>query len=313
MLFGFSFRRKKPPAKYILCRPLGGLNDILCQIEKCCRYGEQFKRVVLVDTNYRYSSHFKDRFSRYFVSLQENLILADSLRGYFLDRLSTYPRALQGRIKNYQYYYDHETGQRNDRISKARITFDFKADYQEDLLIHNQSGGGDLSEACLSRMKLHDSLADEFIDRLRTIGGPYSAIHVRNTDLTTDYSGSLKELAALRVSPLFVATDNKSVLEQFKSELTSSRIFSFSDLHPEAGRPLHLNLKPGKDAYIRNRDAILDLLTLAQANKLFICKADKNGIPKSGYSRLAQHLSSNRNLMRSLVCRNEIEHMWPAA
>ena len=164
-------------------------------------------------------------------------------------------------------------------------------------------------------MKLHDSLADEFIDRLRAIGGPYSAIHVRNTDITTDYSGSLRELAALRVSPLFVATDDKSVLEHFRDELKSSRIFSFSDLHPEAGRPLHLNLKSGKEAYIRNKDAILDLLTLAQANKLFICKADKDGIPKSalGYSRLAQHLNSNRNLMKSLVCRNEIEHMWPAA
>lgn len=316
MLFGFSFRRKKPQTKYVLCRPLGGLNDILCQIERCCRYGEQFNRVVLVDTNYRYSSHFKDRFSKYFVSLQENLIFADTLRGYFLDRLSAYPSALQGRTNSYQYYYDKETGQRNDRISKVRISFDFNAEYQEDLLIHTQSGGGDLSEACLSRMKLHDALADEFIDRLRAIGGPYSAIHVRNTDITTDYSDSLRELAALRVSPLFVATDDKSVLEHFRNELRSSRIFSFSDLHPEAGRPLHLNLTSEKEAHTRNKDAILDLLTLAQANKLIICKADKDGIPKSGYSgysRLAQHLNSNRNLMKSLVCRNEIEHMWRAA
>jgi hypothetical protein len=71
-----------------------------------------------------------------------------------------------------------------------------------------------------------------------------------------------------------------------------------------------------KEAHTRNKDAILDLLTLAQANKLIICKADKDGIPKSGYSgysRLAQHLNSNRNLMKSLVCRNEIEHMWRAA
>ena len=61
------------------------------------------------------------------------------------DRLNAYPSALQGRTNSYQYYYDNETGQRNDRISKARITFDFNADYQEDLLIHTQSGGGDLS------------------------------------------------------------------------------------------------------------------------------------------------------------------------
>ena len=37
--------------KYILCRPVGGLNDIFCQIEKCWQYAEKYNRILIVDTD----------------------------------------------------------------------------------------------------------------------------------------------------------------------------------------------------------------------------------------------------------------------
>ncbi len=149
--------------------------------------------------------------------------------------------------------------------------------------------------------------------RLQLIGEPYSAIHIRNTDMKTDYSDALNELAANRVSPLFVATDNKDVLEHFKSTLLSSRIFSFSDLGHNAGQTLHLNIKSTEEAFARNKDAILDLLTLARADRLTLCKSDKNGIPKSGYSGyslLARNLNKSQNVLKTLVGRDDVDHLW---
>ena len=34
----------------VLCRPEGGFNDILCQIELCWRYADAHERVLVVDT-----------------------------------------------------------------------------------------------------------------------------------------------------------------------------------------------------------------------------------------------------------------------
>lgn len=77
--------------RLLLCRPLGGLNDILCQIESCCRYAERFGRTVVVETDFHCTKSFRDDFSRYFVSLQDRLVLsANGIRGG-LDQTAVFP------------------------------------------------------------------------------------------------------------------------------------------------------------------------------------------------------------------------------
>src|SRR5947209_3468047 len=63
--------------RLLLCRPQGGLNDMLCQIEKCCQYADRVGRTVIVDTDYARSAPatFKDHLSKYFVSLRVGLVL----------------------------------------------------------------------------------------------------------------------------------------------------------------------------------------------------------------------------------------------
>ena len=61
--------------RLLLCRPQGGLNDMLCQVEACCRYGERSGRSVIVDTNYAGSTYFRDDLRNYFRSRHGKLIL----------------------------------------------------------------------------------------------------------------------------------------------------------------------------------------------------------------------------------------------
>jgi hypothetical protein len=50
--------------KYLLCRPLGGLNDILCQIYNCYGYCLRNNRILMIDTEY--NSFFGKSFDTYF-------------------------------------------------------------------------------------------------------------------------------------------------------------------------------------------------------------------------------------------------------
>ena len=63
--------------KYLLCRPRGGLNDTLNQIELCWRYSEIYNRILIIDTEYLISTGISVKFSSLFEVLDrsKNIIL----------------------------------------------------------------------------------------------------------------------------------------------------------------------------------------------------------------------------------------------
>jgi hypothetical protein len=91
--------------KIILCRPQGGLNDKLSQIEICCEYAEIHGRIVIVDTLYQSKTSFFEEFSRYFISKKTNLIFNSINYKEKLERMRVYPRFLNGRLYNYDGVY----------------------------------------------------------------------------------------------------------------------------------------------------------------------------------------------------------------
>jgi len=294
--------------KLLLCRPQGGLNDILCQIEKCCRYAEQTDRTVIVDTNYRNSLYFGDHFGRYFVSRQSKFILnADNFSGSF-DRMQVFPEFLSGRVSRYTTTWDTERWNWRDSDSAQPVTFDFSKSYPQELLVHHQSGGGSIAQFALLRMRLEDSIVDELARRVRQIGTSYSAIHVRHTDYTTIYEPTLLQLGKSPVKRLFVATDNGKVLDDFRLALGRDRVFSFATLPSSAGEPLHNSRSPAAQTYAKNRDSILDLLMLALSNRLYILKVEPNkyGVTYSGFSALAHNLWSAKIILKHLISRPDI-------
>jgi hypothetical protein len=273
--------------KYLLCRPEGGLNDILNQIEICCEYAAKFDRTVIVDT-YSKAWSFRDKFSNYFVSKQQRLILS---------------RPLDFDVPSYEIEWSDSVNNFVNAATKQRVTFDFNKDYSEEVLLHHDCGGGIKSLNALTRMRLQNSLIDILNKRLETIGDLYSAFHIRNTDYQTNYRNFVWEKAMEIVGPIFVATDSYATLMDCKDIISVTgehQVFSFADL-PTHGKPLHT--PEGFNAGLsvnNNRDAILDLIMLAMSDRLYI-QPLKAITSYSGFSILANNLHMSKSSTGSTV------------
>lgn len=295
--------------RYVLCRPDAGLNDILCQIERCCRYAAMTDRTVVVDTGYRNAHYFNDSFARYFESMDRRLLLdpGNLVDSWRLARI--YPEFLAGRLSEYKSSWSKERGGYCDGKTGQLIGFDMTKPYSHEVLIHHQAGGGQLSFFALARLKVRREITDELTRRLGAIGGPYEAIHVRHTDYRTDYGGVLSGLkSSLPASArLFLATDNRTVLQAFRDSLGAERVFSFSTLPEDAGRPVHW--RAGAQARRANTDALIDLLMLGLAKRLRVLPIQHNGDESrySGFSVLARNLWSSRVMLRHLLDRPELD------
>jgi hypothetical protein len=302
--------------RVVLCRPQGGLNDVLCQIERVCRYAERFNRTAIIDTNHHSTYSIKDQFSRYFVSRQKSVILDSTEIESRLRNVCVVPNFLAGDCHRYAAHFDHEVGYFVESTTRKPITFDFAKDYAEPLLVHHASGriDGD-SVAALSRLRLRNDLRDELIKRLKSIGQNYVSIHVRNTDYTTDYRSMLNQLKAhpalLNCEKLFVATDDIACLLFFRNMFPDIKIVSFSELPQESGLPIH-RLSERDNVYERNRDAILDLLMLACSSTFIFLQLNENrwGTRYSGFSILARDLRNSKKVLAGLISRHEI-HIDP--
>ncbi len=185
---------KTNDTRYILCRPQGGLNDMLGEIEKCCQYADRTNRIVIVDTNYAGAESFHDELNHYFESMQSNLFLSiDGFKG-LLRQLDVFPNFLFGRIDSYKTVRKPQTNYLIDEITQEFISFDFNKEYDEKLLIHHSSGGATNSHLLFQRLRLAKNLGVEFERRLGEIGGTYLGIHIRNTDYYSDYSKIIKSI-----------------------------------------------------------------------------------------------------------------------
>jgi hypothetical protein len=279
---------------------------MLNQIERCCRYAERFGRHVIVDTSYKEARTFRSPFCKYFVSKQDGLELSNVIPEAELNSMDVIPAVLQGRISSYELQHDPVLRCRLDKLTRVPLTFDFSMDYDEEIVLHHQFGGGRLAIAALQRLRLHDSLNDAFSERLQMLPPDYHAVHVRHTDIKIDYVECLSGLAAHGIRDLFVATDNADVLAEFRRVMAGTSVHSFSELPQNDGKPIH-KAPPWDIAESRNRDAILDLLTLAAARHLTIPGATgANPKVRSGFGGLAEGLHKNRPELRELIGRSDV-------
>jgi hypothetical protein len=294
--------------RVVLCRPEGGLNDMLCQIERCCRYAEAFNRTVVVETDYRHARFFRDPISKYFVSRQERLVFKTDHIAAYCDLEDVAPAIAAGRLTDYRARYDYKTYRFVEEDSGQALSFDFNRDHPEKTLLHHDSGGGNVSIGTLSRMRLHDNLTDLLIARARAIGGRYLAVHIRNTDLKTRYEQRIDNLARElpQAARLFVATDNRNCLSYCRDAFGADRVFAFAKLPAVAGQALHA---PDSvvDIYEANRDAILDLVMLGLAANCYAFELEKNefGVRYSGFSVLALTLQATRPVLSQLISRSD--------
>jgi hypothetical protein len=299
--------------RLVLCRPQGGLNDVLCQIERVCRYAEKFDRSVIIDTNHHSTASIKDHFSRYFVSRQKRLFLDLTEVEFELKNVGVVPHFLANDLVRYDANFDHHLGYFVEKNTRQPITFDFNKDYTEPLLVHHASGRlHGASVAALSRLRLHENLRDELTKRLSSIGSNYVSVHIRNTDYKTNYQPLLNKLkshnALKNCENLFVATDDIACLEFCRDLFTGINVVSFSKLPQESGRRMH-RLSERDDIYERNKDAILDLLMLALSRKFIFFEINQNrwDAKYSGFSLLALDLRNSMTVLNELISKAGID------
>lgn len=292
--------------RFVLCRPQGGLNDMLVQIETCCRYADVTGRRVIVDTDYRNTANFRSPLSHYFVSRHRDLILDNPFSDAELDSFEVFPTELKGRVSSYAPRWHKDTNLSHDTRSGVPLTFNFQKEHSQQVLLHQQAGGGTLAPFALMRMRLHDALNDQLVLRLRSLPAGYAALHIRHTDYMSHYRPLLNQLRGMRLSDVFVATDNVDVLGEVRAELLDTKIHSFSVLPDNGGKPLHV-MPDRSTAATLNRDAILDLLTLSLARRPFVAPlSNSDRRPISGYSRLAVMLAANRQVLRQIIDRADV-------
>ncbi len=288
--------------KLLLCRPDSGLCDILCQIGATSQYAQATGRLNIVDTNFRNSRCFRDDFSRYFISLDENLVLDIGAHADLVDRLDAFPELLAGRISSYMPEYDYDARHYYDVQSGTPLRLDFARDYDATLVLHHgASRFGDPIEA-LKRMQLQPVLRELILRRCARIGEPYCGLHIRATDYAMDYRRRLEEIRTTIRGPIFLATDNAEAVDHVRQLFPDQPVHCFTRFQREPGQPLHLH-PADRDVREVNCDAIADLFMLAMGKSLTFFPLEPNifGATHSGFSLLALGLQRRPMLLRHLL------------
>ena len=294
--------------RYLLCRPEGGFNDMLCQIELCWRYAETENRTLIVDSA---ATMFGDDFSAYFRTADgRNAELQLSKeRLQQLNAASVFPVALQGRLADYEKIWSDQAWGFVDASSHEPLRFDAGRSYPQTCLLHHQHGGGTVSLDALRRLRLQPVLAQYIRGRIAGLGSDYDAIHVRHTDYVSDvglfFGTLLGRLAGRRV---LVCSDNAEVIALARKTFKRAEIVTVSEVPDLCGRPIHVHGRAaGIPAGQLNRDMLTDLFALAASSHLYVSRvADGPGgrLPYqqlSGFSYLAAALNKRRRLLKALL------------
>jgi hypothetical protein len=226
--------------KFLLCRPRGGLNDSLYQIERCFRYAERYQRYLVIDTEYLVSTGISVNFSKIFkLAYSSDRVffqMTPELIGYLNSR-STYPPACKGRLDRYQTQLD-DRYMFIDIFSGSQLTFNFNQNYSEEVLIHDQLGGGKEGVCCLERLKLTGPFRNDVISLLQPLlGQRHIGLHVRNTDFLTNFKSFFEDVYQQSINQrILVCSDDLKVIEFAKEFFNQSNI-------------IHLSTPPHTDDY----------------------------------------------------------------
>lgn len=173
----------------------------------------------------------------------------------------------------------------------------------EEVVIHYRSGGGQESFYALNLLTLTEPVRSAVHQALSKCGNDYDAIHIRNTDIRTDYRTFLSQ-AARRLSGrrVLVCSDDLAVIRAANEILDASQVFTVTTTEDTGGQPLH-NLgvsRNDKDRRRLNTNMLVDLLCLASSRELLIT-ASQPQCCNSGFSGLAKLLHDHPNLINQLV------------
>ena len=290
-------------AKYIICKPRGGLNDIFGFITIGLKYAIRFNRILVIDT--RKSLHFKDDFFKYFKVSDSNKhtytsdidSLYNSIQNNTLfgaDTITTTPH--NGQKINYA---DFEPFIHNI------TTINLDTDYPEDIILYG-SNNSILSKDIVYFFKnfnLNPIVLNALKNRLNITPKKYISVHIRNTDYRSDVDLFVKRnFNKLKNKPIFLATDDPKSIALFKKYFTTARIYTFfrfpssnNKCYNRKAGGVHFNIRNNKEHKIFNIDTLVDLVMLANSTEyLYSCE-------QSGFTQGAKQLFDEKQIIRNII------------
>lgn len=300
-----SLTRKKT----LLCRPQGGLNDMLCQVELCRDYAARHGMRLIVDTLATNETCMPIAFEAIFVLRDcgcEVLTQLTPQECTQLNRQDTQPTKFFGIL--------------NRRISRRRFMsrLDFSTPPTASVMVHVASGGGSASTELIAHKRLavnkqfisRHSSSWKTMERLVAEAGSYEAVHIRNTDLQTpNYKDQLSIVFTNAESAaILVCSDCEAVLvcAAEVSRMTGKRLMTPSQLsttgpagitHDASGKPappIHINARnlTPQQVKIYLLNILRDLYIMSHASRLHLMIPKGRDGP-AGFSRLAHFLQQN--------------------
>lgn len=219
-----------------------------------------------------------------------------------LNVLRTFPPQVQGKIGHYSTRYCPHRRLQIEKATDVVLSFDFGAEYAEELLVHEQHGGGLLSTNLLRHLKL-SAIARTYISlRLAALPSYYDAIHIRHTDYKTDYVNYLLKLKQRFAGKyVLICSDNAEVIAEARNILSDSKVFTVTEVPRFNGQPLHRfkNYNSENERIEATLRSLADLIALAGAGQLYFTNVQK-GHP-SGFSRLAKFLHDHKLVAHALL------------
>jgi hypothetical protein len=173
--------------------------------------------------------------------------------------------------------------------------FDFSKDYDEQILVYEESGGGDESIFVFERLSLKGNIKKQIADIIKPLG-EYDAIHVRNSDYKTDYKKFFNEMNEKLGGKIVLCTDSYEC-QAYAREFWGDRLHIVTNVPDTKGKPLHENKK--LDRFQTNVNALTDLFVLACSKNLYFTAMKKGWI--SGYGNLAKSLHERKDLIDRLL------------
>ena len=269
----------------LVVRPLGGLNDVLCQIEFARRVSVKTQRRFAIQTEtgsndltYRFRQSFDSIFEfidgTSYIARKDltNLLLASG--SVFTAFYGSPSRLLEGSLA------DITKGQHTRYQIAPRGHENF------DVIVHESWGGGRLGMRLIGRIALTEEFSSRVFGAINELPKNATGVHFRNSDYRSDLKAvnNLVRTAG-KVGPIVIATDDDSVLEFLRVKNSSIEIYSASDLIRS----------DAKFSIIET--ALAQLFVLALCDNLVLVPLEKGQSARfSGYGLLAKSIWATRKL-----------------
>ena len=285
---------------YILLRCRTGFNDCLYELWTCTKYAIQHNRKIILQFMMYSATDLNTIFD--FSNYPVEIILDTSILESFQDKqiipAQYKPQLLDPKgMKQKDPYTDY-------MLNNTIIDFNRNASYNcEVLLVRDGWGRNNNCMNHLSYVKFSKDLIDEYKKRREMLPILYNAVHIRATDKSQVYKGPVLEKAHAFIKdsilPVFVASDDSLKIARLE-ELYGSKILKSEttfyntggNLKAHQGGNLHQFGTKESDVL---KDAIIDLLLLANAKRLILTTE------RSGYSRLADFLCNNKDILNIFI------------